>query len=165
MSCPIESDVFFDGSDAADCERFFLAVKRRAFAEGKQNDDQWVAQYAATCTPGAALRWYERLDDHGQASWKLLRRALLDRYPDPDEQRVSTNLSRQVHSEHPPLRQCVAEHALQVVDTNPRGCATSKSTPRLVQRSTRTTTSSAGSKTYRSVSSSSNHCEGVPEAT
>lgn len=76
MSPPIDIDVFFDGSNAADCERFILAVKRRAFAEGKQNDDLWVAQYANTCISGPALRWYERLDDDVQASWKLLRWAL-----------------------------------------------------------------------------------------
>lgn len=62
-----------------------LEVKKEAFARGKLRDDEWVAGFVETHIGGAALRWFETLDDETQSSWKLLKRALLAQYP-PDYQ-------------------------------------------------------------------------------
>jgi len=42
-----------------------------------------MADFAATCFVGDALRWYDSLDDEVQENWKLLQRALLTKYPPP----------------------------------------------------------------------------------
>ncbi|KAG8967567.1 hypothetical protein FRC05_002000 [Tulasnella sp. 425] len=70
----------FLGRDAAECETFINAVSRRALAEGKQRDDQWIAEFAASCFTQGALRWCDGLDEQTQCSWKLLRKAMLSRY-------------------------------------------------------------------------------------
>lgn len=53
----------------------------RAHMEGKQRDDEWIADFAAMCFSGNALRWYETLDDNVQRDWSKLRRAILDWLP------------------------------------------------------------------------------------
>ena len=74
-------DLTFHGSDDVACEAFILAINRWAFDNEKQEDDRLVAQFAYSHMAGKMLRFYETLDDDVQGSWKLLRRALLDRYP------------------------------------------------------------------------------------
>lgn len=71
----------FNGTDGSEAERFVTAIRRRAFALGKQKETVWIADYAATCFEGPAVRWFETLDDEVQEDWKLLRRALLQRWP------------------------------------------------------------------------------------
>lgn len=70
----------FCGRDAEECERFINAVTRQALAAGKQRDDQWSADFAASCFIGGALRWWDGLDERTQSSWRLLRKAMLSRY-------------------------------------------------------------------------------------
>lgn len=70
----------FRGEDATECEAFLNAVARQALSLGKQRDDQWVADFAASCFTHNALRWLNSLDDETQRSWKLLRNAMLSRY-------------------------------------------------------------------------------------
>ncbi|KAG8987883.1 hypothetical protein FRB90_003077 [Tulasnella sp. 427] len=67
-----------DGNEA---EEFIQAVRRAAFNENQDRNDEWMARFASTCISGKALRWYESLDDDVQESWKLLRKAILARYP------------------------------------------------------------------------------------
>jgi len=78
------SDIVFRGSDHQECEDFVLALKRYAFGQGMDRDDEWVARFAATCIAGDAMRFYETLGDDVQHSWKLLRKALLERYCSSD---------------------------------------------------------------------------------
>ncbi|KAG8942787.1 hypothetical protein FRC04_003482 [Tulasnella sp. 424] len=42
-----------------------------------------MADYASIRFEGEALKWFESLDDETQASWKLLRRAVLSHYEEP----------------------------------------------------------------------------------
>ncbi|KAG9049008.1 hypothetical protein FS837_011482 [Tulasnella sp. UAMH 9824] len=51
-----------------------------AFAQGKQRDDQWMADFAATCMADDALAWWSALREDVQESWKLLRPAMLSKY-------------------------------------------------------------------------------------
>lgn len=70
----------FRGKDAAECEEFIAAILKHAFAQGKQRDDQWMADFAATCLANDAIRWWSLLDEEVQGSWKLLRRAMILKY-------------------------------------------------------------------------------------
>ncbi|KIO17310.1 hypothetical protein M407DRAFT_33030 [Tulasnella calospora MUT 4182] len=70
----------FRGDDATECETFISAVARQALAIGRQRDDQWVADFAASCFTQNALRWWNSLDEETQGSWRLLRNAMLSRY-------------------------------------------------------------------------------------
>ncbi|KAG8988336.1 hypothetical protein FRB90_002819 [Tulasnella sp. 427] len=74
------SSLMFEGRHAVECEDFIGAVQRYTFAQGKPVDDRWVAQFASSCFTRDALRWWSNLDDEVQSSWKLLRKAMLDRY-------------------------------------------------------------------------------------
>ncbi|KAG8940426.1 hypothetical protein FRC04_005253 [Tulasnella sp. 424] len=75
------TDLTFSGASGTECENFIRFVKRKAFAEQKSRDNEWMAYFASTCFTGAALRWYESLDDDTQYNWKLLSKALLAKYP------------------------------------------------------------------------------------
>lgn len=76
-------DIAFSGDSGSgkEAEDFVQAVRKYAFDRGKQNDNQWTAQFASTCFTGSALRWYEGLPGTVQADWRFLRHALLNRYP------------------------------------------------------------------------------------
>ncbi|KAG8914959.1 hypothetical protein FRC00_009241, partial [Tulasnella sp. 408] len=76
-------DITFAGDSGSgkEVEDFIQAVRKHAFDKGKQNDNQWTAQFASTCFSGSALRWYEDLPSNKQADWRFLRQALLDQYP------------------------------------------------------------------------------------
>lgn len=77
----LDMEVSFSGADGAEAERFVTAVRRRAFAEGKTKDAVWMADYASTRLEREAVRWFETLHEDVQEDWKLLRRALLERWP------------------------------------------------------------------------------------
>ncbi|KAG9020817.1 hypothetical protein FS837_007873, partial [Tulasnella sp. UAMH 9824] len=66
----------FSGKDSDECENFIAAVMRLAFAQGKQRDDAWIADFVASRLTKDALRWWIKLDEETQTSWKLLRRAM-----------------------------------------------------------------------------------------
>ncbi|KAG9047848.1 hypothetical protein FS837_001383 [Tulasnella sp. UAMH 9824] len=70
----------FRGHDATECEDFINAVQRYTLSQGKQADDRWMAQFAASCFTRDALRWWTGLEEDVQWSWKLLRKAMLGRY-------------------------------------------------------------------------------------
>jgi len=84
----MSTDLVFDGN-VQNTEYFIQAIRKRAFAEGKQRDDQWMADLAATCFVEDAFSWFESLDRKVQGSWDLLRPALLSRYPKPETRRES----------------------------------------------------------------------------
>ncbi|KAG9044081.1 hypothetical protein FS837_008818 [Tulasnella sp. UAMH 9824] len=70
----------FRGQDAIECKNFVAALIKLAFTQGKQRDDQWIADFAATCMADDALVWWSALDEEVQGSWKLLRQAMLSEY-------------------------------------------------------------------------------------
>jgi len=80
------SEIVFRGASGGECEEFIGAIRQKAFAEGKQEDNKWIAQFASTCFSGKALRWHLRLDDKIQNDWKLLAQALIDAYPEDSEE-------------------------------------------------------------------------------
>lgn len=88
---PTTDEPSFSGTNAADCERFITAIRKRALTRDKHNDNAWIAAYAASCLEGPALRWFEEQEDNVQEDWKLLRRALLQRY---DSQNNNEDISR-----------------------------------------------------------------------
>lgn len=73
--------IAFAGRDGTEAENFVRNVKSRAFKLGKQRDNEWMAAFASICFAGDALRWFESLDDETQSDWKLLRSAILAKYP------------------------------------------------------------------------------------
>ncbi|KAG8916919.1 hypothetical protein FRC01_002781 [Tulasnella sp. 417] len=73
--------IAFEGRDGTEAENFIRNVKSRAFKLGKQKDNGWMAAFASICFAGNALRWFESLDDETQSDWKLLRSAILAKYP------------------------------------------------------------------------------------
>ncbi|KAG8975982.1 hypothetical protein FRB90_009360, partial [Tulasnella sp. 427] len=78
---PGDSELSFDGKDGSAAESFVVAVQRKARAEGKLRDNDWIIDLVSTCLTRAALRWYVDLDDDTQNDWKLLRKAILQQYP------------------------------------------------------------------------------------
>ena len=76
----------FQGQDGEECEDFVFWVIRRAKDKGKMNDDQWIAEFAMSCMARKALRWYIQLEPEVQQSWRLLRKALMDRYPASEDE-------------------------------------------------------------------------------
>lgn len=76
-----EADIIFEGRDDEPLEPFLRAFKKHAFALGKQRDNDWLADFASVCFDGEALRWFESLDEEVRTDWRVLRPALLERYP------------------------------------------------------------------------------------
>lgn len=70
----------FRGEDSEECHKFISAVLKYAYAQGKQRDDEWVADFAATCFKGEALRWWTGVGPQTQESWKLLRHSMSRKY-------------------------------------------------------------------------------------
>lgn len=95
MTAPIE-DIEFTGRDGYECEEFIRAIRKVAYAAGKIRDDAWTADFASTCFSGRALRYYESLELEMQCDWRLLRHALLMKYPrlDDDEDELQSGGSR-----------------------------------------------------------------------
>lgn len=75
------SEPSFSGANGTECEGFIKAVRKYAFKEGKQKDYLWIAEYAATCFEGPALRWHRALPEEVRSDWRLLEENLLSKYP------------------------------------------------------------------------------------
>lgn len=88
----------FDGRDAADAEDFVLAIQQKAYAEGKQRDHTWISDLVAASLARDALRWYAALDPAIQDDWKLLSKALLNRFCTTFEGIDGTECERFIHS-------------------------------------------------------------------
>lgn len=76
----------FRGDNSTECETFIEAMRNFAYRQSRQNDDKWMAEYAATKMSGKALRWHIRLDSATRTSWKVLEVALIDEWPSDSEQ-------------------------------------------------------------------------------
>lgn len=70
----------FDGSDTSDVTVLLQNVKRVAFSQGRQHDDQWLMDYTEISLTGTALRWFHELDEQSLHSWRALRGAFLLRF-------------------------------------------------------------------------------------
>lgn len=55
-------------------------MRKRAFEEGKEDDDAWIARYVATRVVGVALRWHASLDRSVRDDWELLQQAMLAKF-------------------------------------------------------------------------------------
>ena len=77
----IISDFVFDGITGLNSGQFLRIVRQNALDKDKATDDQWIAFYAAAHMDGPALDWLENQSEEMQESWRLLRRALLLRWP------------------------------------------------------------------------------------
>ncbi|KAG8992436.1 hypothetical protein FRB94_013938 [Tulasnella sp. JGI-2019a] len=77
------SQLSFSGNADEDAATFIRSIQKIAFALGRHRDQDWPADYAATCLDGIAMRWYCDLEDEQRLSWNGLRRALLQRFPPP----------------------------------------------------------------------------------
>ncbi|KAG8906558.1 hypothetical protein FRB99_006672 [Tulasnella sp. 403] len=80
--------LFFSGIDGVQCEEFIQIVRRRALTAGKQRDNDWIIDFVTPCFIGDALRFHAALDDEVKDNWSLLQRALLQKYPAPEERVV-----------------------------------------------------------------------------
>lgn len=76
----VTDDVIFDGQNMSS-DKFIRAIRRAALTQHRHNDDAWCAAFAASCLEGAALTYYEDLEENDQSNWRLLRAALLRRFP------------------------------------------------------------------------------------
>ena len=76
-----DSDIVFDGVNELASDAFLRIIRRRVLAQGIHKDDELVAETAASCLGGPALDWYEDQPSEVQGDWKLLRRAILIRWP------------------------------------------------------------------------------------
>ncbi|KAG8945307.1 hypothetical protein FRC00_010164, partial [Tulasnella sp. 408] len=74
--------VIFRGNDV---EGFIKSIRRQAFQSDKLEDDQWIANYAATCLGGDALKWFSSLEPEARGNWKILEEKLLERFTPPTE--------------------------------------------------------------------------------
>ncbi|KAG9043069.1 hypothetical protein FS837_010065 [Tulasnella sp. UAMH 9824] len=70
----------FFGKDSNECESFIADVMKHAHDQGKQRDDQWIADFVEGCLRQDALAWWAELDEATQGSWRLLRKALFSRF-------------------------------------------------------------------------------------
>lgn len=75
----------FKGINGEECERFILSLRRRAFEQRKGGDNEWITQFVASCVADDALRWHADLAPEIQNDWGLLQKAMLSRYPPPEE--------------------------------------------------------------------------------
>lgn len=81
---PGDARIVFQGIDQTELFEFIYAIRNKAMQQGKQRDDEWLADYAATCCFGEALHWHLGLPEDVQCSWKLLLKSLIEKYSVPE---------------------------------------------------------------------------------
>lgn len=70
----------FRGLGRSDCEQFIRDLRRAALKLGKQRDDEYMADLAASSMADDALSWHLSLDRETRDSWEQLQRALAKKY-------------------------------------------------------------------------------------
>lgn len=62
--------------------KFIAAISRHARSEGKEKDNEWQADFAASCFQGSGkvLKWYRALDEDVQMDWGKLSKAVLETF-------------------------------------------------------------------------------------
>ncbi|KAG8848025.1 hypothetical protein FRB96_001317 [Tulasnella sp. 330] len=76
---PVEH-ITFEGRKNESVTLFLQNVKRIAFAEGRQRDQEWLADYVETCLAEKALEWYIALDQKIRYDFDALRVAMVERF-------------------------------------------------------------------------------------
>ena len=77
-----DDEFVFDGNlKTLTSGQFVRIVRQDALHNDKGTDDQWIGLYASAHMDGPALQWLEHQPEKTQQSWKLLRGALLLRWP------------------------------------------------------------------------------------
>lgn len=90
-------DLVFEGKAGEIVTAFLQKVKRVAFSQGRQRDDEWQVDYLKTCLSGAALVWYDGLEEKARGDYKSLRSAMLQRFD-------TTEMRGQFREAHCPSR-------------------------------------------------------------
>ncbi|KAG8848027.1 hypothetical protein FRB96_001319 [Tulasnella sp. 330] len=76
---PVEN-ITFEGKGNESVTQFLQRVKQVAFAQGRQRDQEWLADYVETCLSEKALEWYISLDEDTQRNFTRLRIAMVERF-------------------------------------------------------------------------------------
>ncbi|KAG8864827.1 hypothetical protein FRB96_003413 [Tulasnella sp. 330] len=79
---PIE-DLIFHGNENENVAAFLQKVKRVAFAQGRQRDQEWLVDYVEACLSDKALLWYTKLDERTWSDFNSLRVAMLEHFATP----------------------------------------------------------------------------------
>ncbi|KAG8848029.1 hypothetical protein FRB96_001321 [Tulasnella sp. 330] len=77
---PLE-ELTFGGKEDEDVTLFLQKVKRVAFAQGRQRDQEWLMDYLETCLVGKALLWYLELDGTPKSNFTSLSIAMIRNFP------------------------------------------------------------------------------------
>ncbi|KIO31783.1 hypothetical protein M407DRAFT_19296 [Tulasnella calospora MUT 4182] len=96
---PAEEWLSFSGAPEEKAAAFIQNLNRRAFAQGKSKDDEWLAQYAAACLSHDALVWYYDLAEEVQSSWRKLCPALLREFSKKPASPPAANAALEVESD------------------------------------------------------------------
>ncbi|KAG9025642.1 hypothetical protein FRB95_009939 [Tulasnella sp. JGI-2019a] len=76
----LQESLIFAGRLGEDVTLFLQCVKRVAFAQGRQRDNEWLVDYAETCLTGKALVWYTTLSKGVRTNFASLRIAMIDHF-------------------------------------------------------------------------------------
>ncbi|KAG8848028.1 hypothetical protein FRB96_001320 [Tulasnella sp. 330] len=76
-------ELIFYGKEDEDVTSFLQKVKRVAFGQGRQRDQEWLVDYLETCLSGKALIWYLGLDEKSKSSFTTLSIAMIGHFPVP----------------------------------------------------------------------------------
>ncbi|KAG9032279.1 hypothetical protein FS837_002773, partial [Tulasnella sp. UAMH 9824] len=79
------TNIIFRGTDGNECEAFVVAMHDLAFANGKDQDPDWMVRYAKTRLRGKALRWHAELDPSIRKDWDLFVQAMFKEFPFVEE--------------------------------------------------------------------------------
>ncbi|KIO16602.1 hypothetical protein M407DRAFT_33747 [Tulasnella calospora MUT 4182] len=78
---PQHNSMELKGESESECQEFVSQIRKRAVAEGKENDSEWMVRLAFPCFLGKALKWHASLSIDVQSSWRCLERAILLDFP------------------------------------------------------------------------------------
>ncbi|KAG8886095.1 hypothetical protein FRB98_001469, partial [Tulasnella sp. 332] len=79
IGSPLES-ITFQGRETENVTQFLQNVKRIAFSQGCQRDQEWLVDYVETCLADEALEWFIELDDETRFNFDRLRIAMVKRF-------------------------------------------------------------------------------------
>ncbi|KAG8868928.1 hypothetical protein FRB98_003120, partial [Tulasnella sp. 332] len=76
-------DLTFGGNETESVTVFLQRVKRVAFMQGRQRDQEWLVDYVETCLVEKALVWYTKLEERTRSDFNSLRVAMLEHFAIP----------------------------------------------------------------------------------
>lgn len=120
---PAEEWLSFSGAPEEKAAAFIQNLNRRAFAQGKSKDDEWLAQYAAACLSHDALVWYYDLAEEVQSSWRKLCPALLREFSKKPASPPAANAALEVESDIMPTATARSNRSSTPARSNPTPAA------------------------------------------